>query len=178
MSTRYGSPDERGSTQSRFWAKVAVVHDLHSCWLWSGLRDKHGYGRLNENGKPILVHRYAYKLMIGRIRSGLYVCHCCDVPLCVRPSHLFLGTQKQNLRDASAKGRMASGERNGHYTHPERFARGERHGWTILTSAAVLEIRRLWSIEPHPPRRVLAHQFGVSPGAIQGVVERRSWKHI
>ncbi len=77
------------------------------CWSWSGAKDSRGYGTLNGgNGVPKRAHRISWEIHFGEIPAGLGVLHKCDNPECSNPDHLFLGTQKQNALDMSAKGRM------------------------------------------------------------------------
>jgi hypothetical protein len=78
------------------------------CLLWIGTTPcRHGYGRIRVIGRtsPVLVHRIAFELAHGPIPAGMKVCHCCDTPACLNPDHLFLGTQRDNLRDMYDKGR-------------------------------------------------------------------------
>lgn len=77
------------------------------CWLWTGALWLNGYGQLKipRTRKNIGAHFASYVLHYGRVAPGIYVCHTCDVPCCVNPEHLFLGTQSDNMRDASRKGR-------------------------------------------------------------------------
>ena len=83
-----------------------IIRDPNSgCWLFDSSPNPNGYGQISINLKPKLAHRAAWELYVGEIPDGLNVCHKCDTPLCVRPDHLFLGTQMDNLRDASSKGR-------------------------------------------------------------------------
>lgn len=105
----------------KFWG---LVEKTETCWLWKGYRRTDGYGGYG----PHLVHRYAYEFARGPIPQGLCVCHSCDVKNCVNPDHLFIGTYSDNMQDASKKGRMASGQRNGMNARPERRAMNERHG--------------------------------------------------
>lgn len=76
------------------------------CWEWVGCKNKSGYGLIaNENMKIKFAHRSSYTFFIGEISKGMCVCHKCDNPSCVNPFHLFLGTQKDNLRDMYDKNR-------------------------------------------------------------------------
>lgn len=78
------------------------------CWMWLGSTDDKGYGRYRTRVKtslPKLTHRLSWVFNFGEIPDGMKVCHKCDVRCCVNPNHLFLGTQKDNLRDMVRKGR-------------------------------------------------------------------------
>ena len=96
------------SDERRFWSKARKQND-DQCWMWTGAHSER-YGQFglcnNGTGKTYRAHRIAWELTNGAIPNGLYVCHHCDVPLCVNPGHLFLGTQTDNLQDARKKGRM------------------------------------------------------------------------
>jgi hypothetical protein len=87
----------------RFWAKVQKTA---TCWLWTGARTRSGYGKIGQmGGNPQDTHRVSWELHNGAIPDGLLVCHHCDVKLCIRPDHLFLGTHLDNARDYHAKRR-------------------------------------------------------------------------
>lgn len=116
------------SLEERFWSKVEKGD---GCWEWAACKNSTGYGRFRVNGHTEFAHRVSWTLAHGPIPDGLFVCHHCDNPSCVRSDHLFIGSHKDNLRDAVKKGRTATGDRNGSYTHPERRPTGDRNGMRI-----------------------------------------------
>lgn len=91
-----------------FWARVDMSGE---CWIWTGELNNQGYGfyMIYEGDKreKILAHRFSALMAGMSVRSPEdAVMHACDTPACVRPSHLSVGTQQDNLRDAMAKERM------------------------------------------------------------------------
>lgn len=85
---------------------MSRVKKTESCWLWTGGRIPNGYGRtkFSASEPAKLAHRLSYEMFVGD-PGGLMVLHHCDVPACVRPDHLFLGTALDNSRDMDLKGR-------------------------------------------------------------------------
>jgi hypothetical protein len=86
--------------KQRLEAKIERV-PFSGCWLWLGWVDYQGYGRSGH----VFAHRRVYSLYRGVIPRGLCVCHHCDVPSCVNPGHMFLGTRSDNMQDSLKKGR-------------------------------------------------------------------------
>ena len=82
-----------------------IQQDTNGCWLWTGYRNRGGYGELKHRGKRVLAHRLSWRLAHGNLPASLHVLHRCDNPACVRPEHLFLGTNQDNVADRIAKGR-------------------------------------------------------------------------
>jgi hypothetical protein len=111
---------------------------------------------------PLKAHRVAYALTYGSIPEGRMVCHHCDVRLCVRPDHLYLGDVRDNARDMMKRGRSLAGERA---TRPK------------LTDACVIEIRRVFAAGGITQRQ-LAVQYGVHPSIISEVISRKRWSHV
>lgn len=135
---------------ARFYAKIFMAKN--GCWLWLASKDIHGYGAfglLTPAGyKTVKAHRVSYALRYGTINSGQMVCHKCDCPKCVNPAHLFLGTQKDNMRDCADKGRIK-------IPHYKALLNGNGK----LSEAQVAEIRRL---KGQLTQRQLAKQYNVS----------------
>lgn len=91
-----------GSLADRFWPRV---NKSDGCWEWDRPRPDNGYGQIAVDGRPRYAHRVAWELEHGAIPVGLFVCHRCDNPRCVRPAHLFLGSALDNQSDAARKER-------------------------------------------------------------------------
>ena len=155
----------------RFWEKVQIGQ---TCWTWTG--DKtNGYGRFWFKGQNISAHRYSYETQVGPIPEGLLVCHHCDNPSCVRPSHLFVGTQKENLQDCISKGRYPTGDKIWQKTQPEKVLRGERAGNSKLTEAQAITI---WSMANCGMLLTeVADLFDISFVTVSSIKRGKTWQH-
>ncbi len=155
MSAYPYTPEQR---LQGFFSRIEAV-PFAGCWLWTGSTDHLGYARL-RGGDEYLGHRFAYARLRGAIPAGACVLHRCDVPSCVNPDHLFLGTHQENMVDRNSKGRSAR-------------LRGELNGHAKLTEDQVREI--LASTDTH---RSLARRYGVTHGLIGNIKAGRVWKHV
>jgi hypothetical protein len=154
----------------RFWAKVDKTAGLGpegTCWEWRCTLDRHGYGRMAICTKGHPRNLAAQRLSVFLFTSEwptLFVLHRCDNPPCVRPDHLFLGTQKDNVRDMHTKKRD---------NHP----RGEDSGASKLRSQEVKTIRLRYA-QGGTTYDKLAAEYNVNFRAIRDVVRRFTWTHI
>lgn len=141
----------------RFWKKVAISND---CWEWIGQQGSDGYGvfQLSGERRPSLAHRVAWQYKRGPIPGRLFVCHSCDNPSCVRPGHLFLGTNADNMADCAAKNRRP-------------------HGRAVYGAKLSIEKARDIRIRHASGEaiRAMAREYGVAQTAIQGIVRGKAW---
>lgn len=170
-----------------FWSHVQKGEGDNACWEWIGqcwkLKGKKRYGvfRLKADGKwkRYKAHRVAYAIQYGTWPKH-FACHTYDNEHCVRGDHLFDGTPLDNMRDMQAKGRAATGDRNGMNLHPESRRRGVLHHAHKLTDAQVMEIRQ--RCRPGSRRgdsmKALGREFGVSDFCIYTIVNRFGWTHL
>ncbi len=115
------------------------------CWLWMGAVISSGYGSIGRHG---LAHRESYTAFRGKVPDGKHVLHRCDVPLCVNPDHLFIGTHTDNMRDMFRKGR----------------------GYTKLTKSEAAQISG-----DTRSSRVLAKQYGISKTTVL-IIKNGTWR--
>lgn len=143
-----------------FWEHVNATDDL-SCWEWQGTITKGGYGCIKIAQKSYRAHRLSWVLVAGAIPRGWFVCHQCDNPSCINPSHLFVGPPEENVRDKMEKGRHIKG----------RQARSAK-----LMPNDILAIRNLY--ESGVTQVELSGRFMVSRSNIGMIVRGDTWGHI
>lgn len=152
---------ESSTVTPRFWSKV---DKSSGCWVWTGGHGR-GYGVLQvgtwNNPRTELAHRVSWQLAYGEIPSGLDVLHHCDNPTCVRPSHLFLGTDADNHSDKARKGRAPH---------------GERHMNAKVSQAQVDEMRARYAAGG-VSQRALAAEYGLAQQSICDILRRKNWPH-
>lgn len=165
--------------EDRFWEKVDKTTNPDGCWVWTGAvtaPGQHGRIWVASEGRKVIASRVSWEMHFGPIPAGHEVCHTCDNPPCVYPGHLFLGTHRVNMQDASAKGRTGPQIadwtlcRNGHvlavtgYTSPSTGRRRCR--------ACSRESRRRrhasWSAEERRARRYV----GKTPAAMSAAADK------
>lgn len=155
-SNRCKASAQAAHLPERFWARVEKAA---SCWLWTGRQNPNGYGEFDlqkgDRGRPARAHRVAWELTHGPVPEGLLVLHHCDTPLCVNPSHLFLGTPADNSADMVRKQRP----------------RGK------LTPDDVQEIRRRYAARK-VSTTALAVAYHVTASTIRNIVHRKNWRHV
>lgn len=142
------SPEE---VVSAFWG---YVKKTKTCWLWKGERVNSGAGRMYW-GRHILAHRLSYAIHHGSVPDGMCVCHTCDVPYCVNPDHLFIGSQRDNMADMARK------------------CRGN-HRLTISDVAHIRKSYRSGELN----QTELARKYGVAPSHISNIVRFKQRKHV
>lgn len=150
--------DSHRGTPATFWSRVDKSGGENACWPWSGYRTKDGYGLLTWQNKGARSSRVAWELTNGVIPEGFEACHNCpdgDNPSCCNPSHMFLGTQADNIRDMWGKGRG--------------IVRAK------LTWQLVREIRSAYALGKSNQKQ-LAHEYGVLQSTISLIITGKNWR--
>lgn len=177
-------------TAEEFWAKTMPCPPT-DCLLWIAGSFSNGYGCAEWDGKAQKAHRVAFFLTHG---YWPHVCrHTCDTPPCVNPAHLLDGTNADNAHDAVARGRMASGDRNGSRAHIERrprgdyhafrqrpsiVPRGERNGNSLYTAKQIIEWRRLWTSGQWKSKSQLARDLRCGRAQLSRALRGVAWRHV
>jgi Mor family transcriptional regulator len=179
---------------NRFWAKVYLKANKYLCWVWNGRKDDCGYGRFTIRHDVFSAHRIAYNLINEVDLTDLHVLHTCDNPTCCNPNHLFTGNHTINMRDRERKGRanhpsgdkhgtktqpqsLATGERNGHFTHPEATLKGSNKPNSKFTEDQIIEVRKLCN-DKSVSYAFISKKYNVSIPTIEYIVKGKTWKHV
>jgi hypothetical protein len=151
----------------RFLKFLPSVLDDDECWEWQGSRLKAGYGKILDgppDHKTLLAHRVSWELHNSApIPKGMLVCHSCDNPCCVNPSHLYIGSHSDNAADKALRDRC-------------RPVRGEQNGRSKLTAEQIKQIRLAG--EAGVLQSTIAADYGVSRQAIHLILVRKNWRHL
>ncbi len=148
--------------EKRLWSKVNILSD-NKCWEWQGAKTTAGYGVIRIDYEANYTHRLAWSLKNkGEIPKKGVICHRCDNPACCNPSHLFLGTQADTVRDAASKNRMP---------------KGEKHFNTNITTDIVRQIRYLGEYTTMTKKKI-SERFGISRQAVTDILYKRTWGHV
>ena len=145
----------------RLYEKVVKITES-GCHIWIG-NTICGYGQTSYLGKKIGTHRLSYLLQIGEIPEGKIICHSCDVPSCLNPDHLFLGTPKTNAEDKVSKGRQIK----------NTWSKGENHPSAKLNINDVSIIKK-----SDLSCSKLSNEFGVTKSIISKIKNNLLWKSI
>jgi hypothetical protein len=156
-----------------FWAKVQIGTP-NECWLWTAGKFQRGYGGFSVAGSVKKAHRISLALCGVDVPDDAFVCHKCDNPSCVNPSHLFVGSPKDNTADMIAKGRKHS--LKGTKVDPNKTIKGDKHGRAKLNVTDVLAIRQM--LEAGMSQSQIAKTMNVSQTCISKISRRARWKHI
>ena len=144
----------RPNTEKDFHRRYQIM--TSGCWEWQG-GNKEEYGKFPINGKIYLAHRYSYITYKGVITNKMHVCHHCDNVRCVNPEHLFLGTNQDNMQDASQKGRLQ-----------------KRSNRIKLNKKTVIEIRN----NTAETIIAIAKKYNIDKTTVFRVKKRMTWKNI
>ena len=147
--------------EKMFWDNTRAEDTPNACWLWAGYITDKGYGQLSYRGRYWRTQRLAYAFTYGAFDSRLMVLHLCGNRSCINPSHLYLGTAKDNAQDSLNDG---------------TFHQGERHTNAKLSNLEVVKIRRL--LGAGLSRRGIARQYGVASSTIDRIILGKTWKHV
>ena len=147
------------SSKCAFWDRVELGHS-HQCWIWPYTKNIYGYG-LFRFRQIILAHRFMWEQIFDKIPKGLNVLHACDNRSCINPTHLFLGTQRDNVKDMVLKGRTA---------------KGENHSQTKLTNNEIKDIRQLLLNGISP--KYISLIYNIARSQVSCIKTRKTWSHV
>jgi len=154
-------------------ANLSIPEPNSGCTLWLGTVIKSGYGHVKWGGETLRAHRVSWELKNGPIPDGMMVLHKCDVPICINPDHLFLGTADDNSKDMIRKRRSSTGVKHGSRTHPESRNRGTEVWSARLTDDDVRAIR-----QSNESAAALARKYKFDLSQICKIRKGKAWTHV
>lgn len=157
--------DSMNTLENLFYSMVLLPND-DGCMLWTGSLTRFGYGQLRTAPrKTMRAHRFSYLVHFGDFDKNKFVCHSCDIPSCVAPGHLFLGTNQDNVDDCVRKNRMK----------PPSF-KGSLHPNAKLNEEKVRSIKR--KIKEGVRIKDIADQFSTHRDNIYLIKNGKAWRHV
>lgn len=191
--------------QRRFWAKVSIGN-LDECWEWQAFKNYQNYGSFGLKNAVKRSHRVAWEDAFGNIPNDLCVCHHCDNPACCNPTHLFLGTNADNVADKVSKNRQIKGETHPFYKVPhteewkrersEKMSGNQNHNYgKIYNAQEKEELSKLTRGSENGNAKLtdqivlgirkdmrsakeIAKQYGISVSAVCRIKNKTAWKHL
>jgi len=160
---------------SRFIPKY-IINKETGCWEWTASSRGNEYGCIKIDGKAVDAHRVSYALFIDDIPDGMYVCHKCDNKRCVNPDHFFLGTGRDNTKDAIEKGRHYN---IGNYmkgAHPEGKKGGDNYN-AGTTNDIAKEIRKTFNLGCYSVNEI-SSMFNVSRFVVSGIIHNHTYLNV
>ena len=157
MAKRFTVP--RNWTVAQRLEHYSIPEPNSGCWLWLG-RLYNGYGKLRVGHLKVAAHRLAWELVNGPIPEGLIVRHKCDVPCCINPAHLKVGTHSDNTADRVERGRSF---------HPL----GVLHPMVKLAPEQIRAIRSDARVQT-----VIAAEYGIAQSLVSRIKRRKLWGHL
>lgn len=156
--------DRKNSLKSRF-DKSYKINEENGCWEWTGtMHSKNGYGSIGVgSSNSVKAHKISYILHKGEIPKGRCVCHICDIPKCVNPDHLFIGTIKDNSDDKFRKGRFVS-------------CKGEKNGGCKITESTAKKIKEM--LNEGKTQMEISKFFNVNYKTVFHIKHGHTWKHV
>lgn len=151
------------ASNRELWQQILpkiVEFDDNGCWIWTGSAPD-GYGTISCGGVRWKLHRLAYHVFHGDI-GEYHVLHHCDVKRCCNPSHLFLGTNMDNIQDKVRKGRQAR-------------VRGMENGTAKITDS---DVYRIITLRKHLSLKELSKLFGLAETTVSTIARGLGWKHL
>lgn len=165
------SPSETRKSLIRRMNDNSTLDTATGCLNWNKGKIG-GYGRIKFLGIDFFVHRVSYSINVSKIPDGMFVLHKCDNRSCINPSHLFIGSKRDNIMDAINKGRAPLRSYKGH-----KLNHGTACKRAKVNEIKVKEIRKLWAAG-RSTQGEISKLFGISRATVSSIVTRRSWFYV